>query len=171
MKEVSYDKCLLVDQSYLARNIIHSTRGFVLFYKGNADIIHEHPVSFGLVREDLDIKKPSIVKVKETLNQIPYQKVHLSRENVFKRDEYECVYCGRRGKSNLTIDHVIPKAKGGKDTWDNLVTACLTCNQEKADLTLEEAGLADPKPRRPHYLMLMKNINYVHEEWKPYLFL
>ena len=64
----------------------------------------------------------------------------------------------------------MPKSKGGKDSWDNLVTACRRCNSEKADLSVEEWGRENPQPMRPHYLMLMKQTNYIPEEWKPYLF-
>jgi 5-methylcytosine-specific restriction endonuclease McrA len=95
----------------------------------------------------------------------------LTRENIFKRDNYTCVYCGYNDNTRkLTIDHVIPQSKGGPNTWDNLVTACGKCNGEKADLTLEEFGKEIPVPVRPHYLMLMKSVSYIPDNWRPYLF-
>lgn len=161
-----FKKTLVVDSSFIARAIIPTERAFVISYKGNADIISEHPESFGLVNPELDIKKPSIIRVYKYVKH--HQNVSLNRQNVFKRDNHECVYCG--GTKDLTLDHVIPQSKGGPNTWDNLVTACRRCNGEKADLSLEEYGKEIPQPKRPHYLMLMKKLDYIPEEWKTYLF-
>lgn len=163
-----YEKTLVVDSSYIARSIISTERAFVISYKGNADIVAEHPETFGLVNPKLQINKPSIIRVHTYVN-INFQKVALTRDNVFKRDGFECVYCGDDNKKTLTLDHVIPQSKGGPNTWDNLVTACKRCNNEKADLTLKEYGKEIPKPQRPHYLMLLKKTNYIPDEWKPYL--
>lgn len=164
-----YGKTLVLDSSFMARSIINTDRAFVITYKGNADIVEEHPESFKLVNPELDIKKPSIIRVYKYVNQI-IQKVPLSRENVYRRDNFECVYCGDNNRKTLTLDHVVPQSKGGKDTWDNLVTACRRCNGEKSNLTLEEYGKDIPQPRRPHYLMLMKQVHYIPKEWEPYLF-
>lgn len=160
-----FRKTLVVDSSFIARSVISAERAFVIHYKGNAEIIADHPESFGLVNKDLDIKRPSIIRVYKYVN--TYKNVSLTRENVFKRDNHECVYCG--SCKNLTIDHVIPQSKGGKDSWDNLVTACRSCNAEKADLTLEEYGKEIPQPKKPHYLMLMRQMDDIPEEWKKFL--
>jgi len=164
-----YQKTLVVDSSFIARSIIPAERAFVISYKGNAEIIAEHPETFGLVNPQLQINKPSIIRVYKYVKQ-EIQKVPPTRENVYKRDNYECVYCGNSTQKLLTLDHVIPQSKGGKNTWDNLVTACKQCNSEKADLSLEEYGKQIPTPYRPHYLMLMKTITYVPKEWEPFLF-
>jgi 5-methylcytosine-specific restriction endonuclease McrA len=164
-----YGKCLVLDSSYIPRSIISTERAFVISYKGNADIIHTHPESFKLINPELDIKKPSIIRVFKYVNQLIH-KVPLNRDNLFKRDGYCCVYCGDDTRKHLTLDHVIPQSKGGKDTWENLVTACKRCNGEKSDLTLEEFGKEIPQPRRPHYLMLMKQITHIPKEWEDYLF-
>lgn len=163
-----YGKTLVLDSSFMARSIINTDRAFVITYKGNADIVEEHPESFKLVNPELDIKKPSIIRVYKYVNQV-IQKVPLSRENVYRRDNFECVYCGDNNRKFLTLDHVVPQSKGGKDTWDNLVTACRRCNSEKSNLTLEEYGKEIPQPRRPHYLMLMRQVYHIPEEWEPYL--
>ena len=165
MKE--YSRTLVVDSAFLPRSVISTERAFVIHYKGNAEVIDNHPESFGLVNKDIDIKKPSIIRVFKYVNQ-EYTKVPPSRENIYKRDNYECVYCG--SNKNLTLDHVIPQSKGGKDGWHNLVTACKSCNGEKADLTLEEYGKEIPEPKRPHYLMLMKGMENIPEAWKYFLF-
>lgn len=164
----NYEKTLVVDSSYIARSIISTERAFVISYKGNADILAEYPETFGVVNPNLTINKPSIIRV-FTYVKMNFQKVPLTRENIFKRDDFECVYCGKNERKNLTLDHVIPQSKGGPNSWDNLVTACKKCNNEKASLTLEEYGKEIPKPQRPHYLMLLKKIHHIPEEWKPYL--
>lgn len=162
-------KCLVVDGSYMARSIISTERAFVIKYKGNAEIVAEYDDYFGLV-SDLKIKKPSIIRVPTYIN-LDFHKVPLTKQNVFKRDEYKCVYCESSDRKSLTIDHVIPQSKGGPNTWGNLVTACFDCNNEKDNLTLKEYGKEIPTPTRPHYLMLMKNIGDIPKEWKPFLFL
>lgn len=162
-------KCLVLDNSYTARSIITTERAFVIFYKGNAHIVANHNETFGLVNKDLDIYKPSIIRVDTYVD--VHNKVSLNRENIYKRDNFECVYCGNSDRRLLTLDHVIPQSKGGPNTWDNLVTACKPCNGEKADMTVEEYGHAHPNPKRPHYLMLMKKVDYdIPEEWKDFLY-
>lgn len=165
-----YKKTLVLDSSYVPRSIIKTERAFVIALKGNAEIVHEYPEFFKLVNPDLNISKPSIIRIFRYVN-VPFHKVPLTRYNVFKRDNYECVYCNKKGdRKTLTIDHVIPKSKGGKDTWVNLVTSCRKCNLEKADLTLKEFGKNIEKPYRPHYLMLLNKIEYLPNEWKKFFF-
>jgi len=164
-----YQRTLVVDSSFMARSIINTERAFVITYKGNAEVIAEHPETFGLVNPELEIFKPSIKRVYKYVKH-HIHKVPLTRENIYRRDNFECVYCGAHNIRQLTLDHVIPQSKGGPDSWDNLVTACKTCNSQKADLTLEEYGKEIPTPYRPHYLMLMKSVHYIPEEWKTFLF-
>jgi 5-methylcytosine-specific restriction endonuclease McrA len=163
-----YQKTLVVDSSFIARSIIPTERAFVISYKGNAEVIAEHPETFGLVNPKLEIYKPSIIRVFSYVKQ-HIHKVPLNRENIYKRDNYECVYCGCSNQRTLTLDHVIPQSKGGKDSWDNLVTACRRCNHEKADLTLEEYGKEIPEPKRPHYLMLLRQVQDIPKEWETFL--
>jgi 5-methylcytosine-specific restriction endonuclease McrA len=82
--------------------------------------------------------------------------VVFSRRNLFKRDRYTCQYCGKQpGPEELTIDHVFPKSKGGKSTWENCVLACVACNKRKADRTLEQSDLKLRKvPRKPTWKTL-----------------
>lgn len=163
-----YQKTLVIDSSFIARSIISAERAFVITYKGNAEVIAEHPETFGLVNPNLEIYKPSIIRVFNYVKQHTH-KVPLTRENIYKRDNFECVYCGDSKQRTLTLDHVVPQSKGGRDSWDNLVTACRRCNQEKADLTLEEYGKQIPEPKRPHYLMLLRQVEYIPKEWETFL--
>ncbi len=88
-----------------------------------------------------------------------------------KRDGHKCAYCGR-GDLPLTIDHVIPKSKGGDECWENLVAACLPCNNKKGDRTPEAANMQlRIRAYTPNHIMFIKNsAGRVDETWKPYLF-
>lgn len=163
-----FKKTLVLDSSYMPRSIISSTRAFVIVYKGNAEVLAEHPQYFKFVDEDLKINKPSIIRIPKYIK-TGHHKVPLSKLNVFRRDGNACVYCGANKRQDLTIDHVIPQSKGGKNTWNNLVTACFKCNNSKGSLDLEEFGAEIDKPTRPHYLMLLSQVNYIYKEWKTYL--
>jgi 5-methylcytosine-specific restriction endonuclease McrA len=103
---------------------------------------------------------------------LPYKKVILSRKNILRRDAYRCAYCGR-GDLPLTIDHIIPRAKGGTDSWENLVCACTVCNNRKGDRTPEEANMPlHTVPFKPSHIMFIKNVvGKLDENWKPYLYL
>ena len=163
-----YKKTLVLDSSYIPRSIVSSTRAFVIVYKGNAEVVENHPECFKLVNEELKINKPSIIRIPKYIR-TGIHKIPLNKQNILKRDNYSCVYCGDDYRRDLTIDHVIPQSKGGKNTWDNLVTACFRCNNKKGSLDLEEFGVDIEKPIRPHYLMLMKSLNYIYDSWKTYL--
>ncbi len=113
---------------------------------------------------------PSVIRLNDYVK-IPYKKIILTRKNILKRDNHRCAYCGR-GDLPLTIDHVIPKSKGGDDSWENLVAACLPCNNKKGDRTPEEAGMRlRIKPYAPNHIMFIKStVAKIDETWKPYLF-
>jgi 5-methylcytosine-specific restriction endonuclease McrA len=165
-----YSKTLVLDSSDMPRSITSSQRAFVIVYKGNATVIENYDGLFKVCNPLIKIYKPSIIRVPKYVN-VRHHKVPLTRENIIKRDNYECVYCGDNNARLLTIDHVIPQSKGGTNSWDNLVAACKKCNGEKADLSLTEFGKDIQMPKRPHYLMLLKALNYIPDEWKKYLFI
>lgn len=176
IRKPDYSKTLVVDSHFMPRAIISSLRAFDIVYKGNAEIIYNHPETIGTVNKNVEYHRPSIIRIFKYVN-INFHKAKLSRENVFLRDGYECVYCGENNRKLLTLDHVHPQSKGGKDTWENLVTACKSCNCEKDNLTILEyinfknGVISEPNPKRPHYLMLVKKLNYIPNEWEDYLFL
>lgn len=99
--------------------------------------------------------------------------VVFSRRNLFKRDRYTCQYCGSqpRDHSELTVDHLIPRSKGGKSVWDNVVLACVECNKRKADKTPEQAGMKlRRQPKKPTWKMLMQVSPKLHREsWQQFL--
>ncbi len=114
---------------------------------------------------------PSIVRLFVYVR-LPFRKVELSRKNILRRDNHQCSYCGT-GKPPLTIDHVVPKSRGGKDMWENLVAACVRCNNKKGDRTPDEASmLLRRKPFRPnHVTFLRKFAGRIEQEWEQYLFM
>lgn len=113
---------------------------------------------------------PSVIRLNSFIR-VPYKKIILTRKNILRRDSHKCIYCGR-GDLPLTVDHVVPKARGGEDNWDNLVAACLKCNNKKGDRTPEEAGMKlKTKPYAPSHIMFIRHsAGRMDESWKPYLF-
>ena len=111
---------------------------------------------------------PAVISLNDYKN-IPYRGVLLNRVNLFRRDGGECQYCGSR--RHLTIDHVIPRSKGGKTSWTNLVTACNRCNVNKGDKTPEQAGLILKKePFKPSLsYFLSEYAERQAEQWLPFL--
>lgn len=163
-------KCLELNSGYMPSKIIDSDRAFILYLKGNAEIVHEHDEFFNLVKPEHKIKRPSVIRVKKYFTDNKFVNVKYSRENVFKRDGYTCVYCNKRDRNDCTVDHVLPRSKGGEDSFENCVTSCTRCNREKDDLTIKEWGREHPNPKRPHYLMLISNIEEnIPDDWKKYL--
>lgn len=114
---------------------------------------------------------PSIIRLNHFIN-VPYKRVVLTRKNILRRDSYKCAYCGRSDLP-LTIDHVVPKSRGGNDSWENLVCACTICNNKKGDRTLEEADMVlHYRPFKPSHIMFIKHVvGKLDENWKPYLYL
>jgi 5-methylcytosine-specific restriction endonuclease McrA len=114
---------------------------------------------------------PSVIKL-EHYRRIPYKNIILSRKNILRRDGHRCQYCGATALP-ITVDHVIPKSHGGHDSWENLVAACVRCNNIKGNHTPEKAGLKLLSvPRRPsHITFIIHSVGSVDERWKPYLFI
>lgn len=113
---------------------------------------------------------PSVIRLSDYIK-VPYKRIILTRRNILRRDNHKCNYCGR-GDLPLTIDHIKPKSKGGDDSWENLVAACLPCNNRKGDRTPDEADMKlRAKPYAPNHIHFISNNNgRIDENWKPYLF-
>lgn len=163
-----FKKCLVLDSSYMPRQVIESTRAYVIFSKGNAEIVANHTEKFKLANPDTIILRPSIIRVNKYIN-LDITRVPFSYDNVHKRDNYTCVYCGEDEKRAMSIDHVLPKSRGGVDSFENCVSACIPCNGEKDDMLIEEWGREHPNPKRPHYLMMMKSLEYIPEAWMKFM--
>ena len=119
-----------------------------------------------------EIIVPSVVRL---LNfyKIPNRIYRLSKRNIFARDNWTCQYCkDKLTSSNGTLDHVVPRSRGGESSWENLVTACKPCNSQKGNRTPNEAGMKlAVKGLRLNYRAILRNHGASREEWHEYLFL
>ncbi|MEM1271743.1 MAG: HNH endonuclease [Bacteroidota bacterium] len=160
---------LVLNQDYRAITICSVRRAVVLVLLGKAELV-EARMDRELHSPTRVLPWPSIIRLRRYIR-VPYRRIMLSRQNVLRRDAGRCQYCGVHDR--LTIDHVQPKSRGGKDTWENLVAACVPCNNRKGNRTPEEAGMPlRRKPFRPSHVMFIRDyVGNVEDTWKPYLFL
>lgn len=160
-------KVLVLNQDYQAVSLCSAQRAFVLVLLKKAELVSEHSEKV-LRSVTNEYRYPSIIRLNRYVN-LPFKKVGLSRVNIYKRDAYACLYCGN--KENLTLDHVLPRSRGGRDSWENLVTACQKCNTEKGDNTPEEAEMSLRQlPFRPSFIMYLRDFHgKVLDDWRPYL--
>lgn len=188
---------LALNRQYAPVHVITARRAFCLLYKGLAEVIAHDSRGFqaynfdGWVESSLiqlelgetddddwihtvsfEIRVPRVVRLLR-YERTPRNTVKFNRRNVFLRDEYVCQYCGRRyGGHRLSLDHVLPKSRGGPTTWENVVCCCLDCNVRKGGRTPPEAGMHLLRPpRKPsrnpvlfHHLQTPK-----YAVWKPFL--
>jgi 5-methylcytosine-specific restriction endonuclease McrA len=128
---------LVLNQNYEPLNVCNVRRALVLVLRGRAEIIE---LGRGVLRSTSRIiPLPSVIRLVSFIRR-PRPRVRLTRKEVFARDGWACAYCGRSAM-DLTLDHVVPRHRGGKHTWDNLVSACKSCNHRKAGRTPPEAKM------------------------------
>jgi 5-methylcytosine-specific restriction endonuclease McrA len=138
---------LVLNQNYEPLNVCAARRAFILVDRGKAEVV-EH--GDGALRSaSFAFPLPSVIRMVYLIRR-PRPQVRLTRREVFQRDRYTCQYCGKQAR-DLTLDHVIPRHRGGKHTWENLVAACTVCNHRKAGRTPAEARMKLLRqPERPH---------------------
>ncbi|HPE32386.1 MAG TPA: HNH endonuclease [Parvularculaceae bacterium] len=123
---------------------------------------------------NFEIRLPSVVSLRTYVNHA--RTPAFTRFNVFLRDGFECQYCGAGDRENLTFDHIIPRSKGGRTTWENIVAACSACNLRKGWRLPHEAKMFPAKkPVRPTMFELNENgrafpPHYLHESWQDFLY-
>lgn len=167
---------LVLNRQYAVVHILSVRRAFCLLYKGLAEVIAVEENLFqnysfddwleaSLMRAELDlhdeesewirsvnfeIQVPRVIRLLQS-ERMPRNSVKFNRRNIFLRDENCCQYCGRRyGTHRLSLDHVMPKSRGGPTNWENIVCCCLDCNVKKGGRTPHEAGMTLMKvPRKP----------------------
>src|SRR6185295_18361360 len=137
---------LVLNQNYEPLNVCNARRAFVLVDRGKAEVL-EH--AEGAMRSTYQtFQLPSVIRLIYMIKR-PRPQMRLTRREIFVRDHYTCQYCGKQTR-DLTIDHVEPRHRGGRHTWENLVAACRTCNHKKAGRSPEEARmLLLNQPARP----------------------
>ena len=159
---------LVLNASYEPLNVCSVRRAHVLVFKGKAEVIEELGVP--LHSASSTFPWPHVIRL------ITYVRVpravqrKISRRALFARDGWRCVYCGN-GAGRLTLDHVVPRSRGGESVWENVVTACAPCNHRKGSRTLEEARmelLRVPKAPAP-VLFIHLAAARIPMGWQPYL--
>lgn len=163
-------KVLVLNASYEPLSICDARNAILLLFGGKAVVVVNHPERS--VRSiSTTFPLPVIVRL-TCFVRVPFRNAPLNRKNLLKRDEFRCQYCGRSDRP-LTLDHILPKSRGGEESWENLITACRPCNSIKGDRTPAEAGMnLLQKPFRPtHIMMIRQHVPPVAEAWKPYLFM
>ncbi len=147
-------------------------RAVVLVLKGVAVVEESTNVLIHSVNNQFQI--PTVIRLLKYIY-IPKKTIHLTRRNVLLRDKHICQYCGKEfATSDLTMDHIIPKASGGPTVWENVVTCCRRCNNRKGDKLPKEAGMKlIKKPEMPHKIIYLHIVRYIGrdmEKWKKYIF-
>ncbi len=164
---------LVLNASYEPINICGARRALVLVLKGIARTEEEHGLILHAQRSR--IAMPSVIRLLE-YRRIPHQTRALSRKNILLRDRNTCQYCGVVLPSGeLTLDHVIPRSRGGNSTWENLVACCHDCNRRKGNRLLHEIDdmilLREPRPFSLHTSrQIMRMLGRGDDRWRKYLF-
>jgi 5-methylcytosine-specific restriction endonuclease McrA len=163
--------CLLLSHDYVPLKIVSVKQAFRLLFNEKVDVVLDY--SDKVIKTVSRVFKiPAVIRL---LGKVGLRfKVKLSRRNIMVRDQFKCQYCGSSGKSStLTLDHCIPRSRGGKFSWENLVTACEACNARKGDRTPEEAKMPMAKQPRKldifEYLQNLVNTKYRIPEWSNFL--
>ena len=160
---------LVLNQNYQPLNICRVRRAVVLLYRGKAEMLEN---GSGFIHSaGCDFLAPSVIRLAYMIKR-PWLERKLTRLEVFNRDQYTCQYCAKEIRQ-LTLDHVIPRYRGGQHAWENVVSACIPCNRHKAGRTPEQAGMRLirlPSPPRGNRFFYIPNYYLqTQSEWQKYL--
>jgi len=168
----AFEQVLLLNASFEPLNVISWKRALKLVVLEKVEVVEESEREVCAVT--CSIRVPSVVRL---LRFVGFRKrdVKFSRQNIFARDHYRCQYCGQKNRiTDLTYDHVIPKSRGGRTEWTNIVTCCISCNRKKGGKTPREAGLKlVRKPGKPSWLLGFQARFTIHRPppaWLEYLY-
>ena len=145
---------LVLNASYEPLSLVSVRRAVVLLLREKAELLEATQQYLFSANHALPI--PLVIRLVKYVR-LPHRRVPSTRAAIMLRDAYTCQYCGDTpGRDNLTVDHVVPRSRGGRHDWDNLVTACMRCNQRKGSHTPEEAEMElIRKPFEPSYVALV----------------
>jgi 5-methylcytosine-specific restriction endonuclease McrA len=148
-------RVLLLNATFEPLTALPLRRAVVLVVCGKAEVVHGDSSGLVLHSSTASVLVPSVIRL-STYVRVPYRgRVPLTRAGLMHRDRYRCAYCGGRAE---TIDHVVPRSRGGPHTWQNCVACCAKCNHRKADKLLSELGwrlrVVPNAPRGPHWRLL-----------------
>lgn len=161
---------LVLNQNYEPLNVCNMRRAMGLVFHAKAEIleVYQQPLS----SPTRSYEAPSVIRLIYMIKR-PRPRVKLTRREVFIRDDYTCQYCGSR-TGDLTLDHIVPRSRGGQHTWENLVSACKPCNHRKGGKSLAESRMrlrTDPhEPRAGIYYTIQRRLNSTaHDEWGKFI--
>jgi 5-methylcytosine-specific restriction endonuclease McrA len=163
---------LVLNASYEVMKIVNWKKAVTWYFLEKVDIIEEYEQN--ILSPSIEMKIPAVVKYRKLIKP-KYRALKFSRTNIYARDNFSCQYCVRKfAQSKLTLDHVIPKSRGGPSSWTNCVACCSACNVKKADRTPKEAGMKlFQEPRQPNQIeafalaIRIKAVS-IPEVWKNY---
>ncbi|MCS6960891.1 MAG: HNH endonuclease [Deltaproteobacteria bacterium] len=160
---------LLLNASYEPLKVITWKRAINLYFANKVEIIETYDHVIRSV--NLSVYLPSVVRLLHMAKHFR-RSVPLTRANLLARDGFRCQYCGSKlNPVSATIDHIIPRSRGGQSTWENMVTSCASCNRKKGDKTPSEAGLTLlAHPRKPLWLPILRDREEVPTSWRNYIF-
>lgn len=168
------DMTLLLNATYEPLRVVHWQKAITLLCQGKVEVLEFHEKDIRGV--SITFRLPSVLRLLKMVKlKSQHRSVKFSRINIFTRDRYTCQYCQKPHKTeDLTFDHVVPIAKGGQKTWENIVTACWRCNNKKSGRTPEEAGMhlrkRPTKPRWSPAMTLMLGVRKTPNTWRDYLY-
>lgn len=169
MQGLLNESVLVLNRHWTAVHVTSARRALILLYGNHARVVtgdysthdfdswRDFSIALNTVRKictpSFQVAVPEVIMLTR-FNRFPPRQVKFSRRNIYLRDNHTCQYCGRvPPKDELTIDHVIPRSKGGKSVWENVVLACMACNMKKGDSLLPSASVKlMTVPRKPHWL-------------------
>jgi 5-methylcytosine-specific restriction endonuclease McrA len=157
---------LVLNATYEPLSIVSVRRAVCLVLADKADLLHDDGTELHAAR--MSVHTPIVIKLRYMVK-VPYhRRTALSRRAVFARDDYRCQYCGGVADS---IDHVVPRSRGGRHEWENVAAACRPCNLGKRDRTPDEAGMRLLRPCRvPRTTAwVVVSVSRVPDAWMPYL--
>jgi len=169
---VNTTRTLLLSQGYEPIKIISWQQAMILMTLAKVDVVDEYDAD---VRSpSVTVKVPSVVRLKKSFRRHRNQ-VRFSRANIYTRDAYRCQYCGTKcTTAQLTFDHVMPRSRGGRTSWENIVTCCIPCNARKANRTPAEAKMTLLcVPVRPNWMPSVSvsiSTTSVPEAWRDYVY-
>ena len=162
-------RVLLLNATYEPLTAISIRRAIVLVLRERADVIHADDTGLAVHSVDRSVPIPSVIRLR-TYVRVPYRAViPLTRAALMHRDRFRCGYCGAKA---TTIDHVLPRSRGGGHSWENCVACCASCNHRKADRLLSELGWAlrtVPAPPKGRHWRLLATVKEIDPAWTQYI--
>lgn len=160
---------LLLNASFEPLTTLPLRRAILLVLREKAEIVHEDGAGALLHSATHSYEVPSVIRLRRYIS-VPYsRRVPLTRVALMRRDRHICGYCGKKAE---TIDHVIPRSRGGAHVWENVVAACKPCNHRKADKFLDEIGwelhITPKVPKGPHWRLINGDL-HGDPQWEPYM--